>query len=294
MKKKITKKFVILIVFFISFVGFFEFFGGRKSLPPKNQFSQGQLILQNDKIILEKNLNQEIIEDSLWSKINDYSIKTNEFVTIDNFAHLFKLSYESVKKLNICLKKNYCGMDKRNAADSYFDENKTPGHILLGRNLEILILTLRFDGDLSSKIDWKLIEDLAENSNEKIQGLAFELLNNFNKKEYKNADQSSLIIESFKGEAKADALVELSKNNSNEDHLSLKEMLEKTFEMNDPHTVISVVEKIKDMRLSKNELIKTAKSLCHFKEFGEDDPNWKMIKYNLKKININLELICSI
>jgi DNA-binding XRE family transcriptional regulator len=69
--------------------------------------------------------------------------------------------------------------------------------------------------------------------------------------------------------------------------------LEKAFAVDDPNTVISVVEKLKKMNLSQAEMAKVSRNLCHYKENGSDDPNWKMIKYDMGKVRIDLEKICT-
>jgi hypothetical protein len=101
------------------------------------------------------------------------------------------------------------------------------------------------------------------------------------------------IIENYKGDAKAKALTVLFSRNVSSERSSLINFIEKSFSTDDPNTVISIIEKLKKMALSKNELEKISKNLCHYREEGSDDPNWKMIKYDMKKLEIDLAKICA-
>ncbi|MDD4973450.1 MAG: hypothetical protein PHY93_03820 [Bacteriovorax sp.] len=251
-----------------------------------------EIVLTKDLERLERNLKIETLQDENWAQVNDYSITAKNLVNKKNANHLFKLTNGSIANLAGCLKKDFCGMERRSENDSYFDKNKTPGHILLARNLSIMLESLRINPELQREIDWDLIRELTDNSNDTIQVLAIELIKDFSVIE---SDPENLfkLVDNYKGNAKADALTELSKNSSSSERQLLVNSLEKAFAADDPNTVISVVEKLKKMNLSVDEMTKVSKNLCHYKEKGTEDPNWKMIKYDMGKVSIDLEKICT-
>ncbi|RPJ70674.1 MAG: hypothetical protein EHM20_15270 [Alphaproteobacteria bacterium] len=256
----------------------------------------GSEILANDQAKLEGNLSPSILSDKNWKAVNDYALNVKTLVSKDNAKELFELTQGSVKDLASCLKKDFCGMEKRSDADAYFDDKKTPGHILLGRNLEIMVAALERNKDLKAKLDWELVRELTDSENEKIQVLALDIIKNYDP-ENSNTDKLLEIADKFEGNAKANALEKIADKekikNSLNDRILLVNALEKSFAQDDPHTVISIVEKMGKMNLSEDEILKVSRNLCHFKEdHGEDDPNWKMIKYNMKKIT-DLNKICN-
>ncbi|MBC7539183.1 MAG: hypothetical protein H7281_10205 [Bacteriovorax sp.] len=254
--------------------------------------SNAENILKNDLAKLERNLKIETVQDRNWVSVNNYSISVKDLVNPKNSKHLFNLTNGSIANLANCLKKDFCGMERRSESDAYFDENKTPGHILLGRSLNIMLEGLRINPDLKSQIDWDLMNELTYSSNEIIQVLALELI-----KEYDTSDNDTdhllKIVDNFKGNAKAQALAKLSTKDSSSDRIIFVNSLEKTFAGDDPNTVISVVESLKKMNLSNEEMARVSKNLCHYKENGTDDPNWRMIKYNMGKVSIDLDNICT-
>ncbi len=249
-------------------------------------------ILANDRLVLERNLRTRVLHDPNWIKVNDFSIGIQELVDSENAKDMFKISNDSLDDLESCLKKDFCGMERRSEDDSYFDDGKTPGHILLGRNLEILLQSLKFNPELSNRLDWDLIRELTESANEKVQVLALKLLKDYKTNE---SDTARLlkIAENFKGKAKADALIFLSDRNANADREMILNSLEKSFANDDPNTAISVVEKLGKMNLLKSELERIAKYLCHYKEKGADEHNWKMIDYQMGKLDVDLDNICN-
>lgn len=249
-------------------------------------------ILKNDQERLNKNINTEILNDLSWKEINNYSIKPNMLVNSKNATHLFKIANKVVPDLVSCLKKDFCGMERRNENDSYFDERKTPAHILLERNLSIMLLSLKENPELKQEIDWNLVNELTENSNENIQVMAVELMANFNSDKIEEA-KILKIVDEYKGDAKANALSKLAQSNPGANKSGLIDSIEKAFTNDDPNTVISVVEKLEKMNLTTDQLTKVAKKLCHYKENGTDDPNWKMIRYNMGKMKIDLDSTCS-
>lgn len=295
------KKAVLFIIVFLCSAGFF--LKSPTSATQKNaentntknsslSSSNAENILKNDLAKLERNLKIETVQDRNWVSVNNYSISVKDLVNPKNSKHLFNLTNGSIANLANCLKKDFCGMERRSESDAYFDENKTPGHILLGRSLNIMLEGLRINPDLKSQIDWDLMNELTYSSNEIIQVLALELI-----KEYDTSDNDTdhllKIVDNFKGNAKAQALAKLSTKDSSSDRIIFVNSLEKTFAGDDPNTVISVVESLKKMNLSNEEMARVSKNLCHYKENGTDDPNWRMIKYNMGKVSIDLDNICT-
>lgn len=250
-----------------------------------------EALLSNDKLRLERNLKPEILSDKNWAKINDYSIEVKNLVNAANAKAMFMLTQSSAKDLFFCLKKDYCGMQRRNDNDSYFDEARTPAHVLLSRNLEIMLEALNNNDSLEENIDWDLIQKLTDNENEKVQVLALQMI-----KEHDavGGDTHKLleIAERYKGSAKAEAFQKLAVNNSPSERLLLINWLLKSFALDDPHSVISIIERMKKMSFTTSEVDRLALGLCHFRENGTDDPNWKMIKYYMSSL-CDLEKICN-
>jgi hypothetical protein len=248
-------------------------------------------VLISDQKKLERNLKKETTANEKWVMVNDYSIPVHELVNKSNAKDFFKLVNGSISDLASCLKKDFCGMERRNENDPYFDDSRTPGHILLGRNLEILKQSLVENPDLKNDVDWDLIRELTESGNEKIQVLSVDLL-----KEYGTArgdtEKMLKITDDYKGNAKALALAELAQHAKPEEKGQVINSIEKSFATDDPNTVISVLEKMDKMKLSTGEKEQTVKNLCRFKENGADDPNWKMIRYDAKRNGVDVDVVC--
>ncbi len=276
-------------------INFYRISNSDKNLNQNYNKNRGQVVsVEHDQVVLEKNLNNSIISSRDWQNFKNFSIPVKELVLLVNANEFFELSKTMIADLSLCLKKNYCGMERRNENDSYFDYQRTPGHILLERSLAILNESLTLNPSLSQSLDWELLDSLTQNENESIKVEALKLINRF-QVDTKNQEKILRITEKFSGKAKSDGLVEV----SNSTRLSRKDILESianSFSVDDPNTVISIIEKLEFYRLTKNELEKISPYLCRFKSNDkteiEDSPNWKMIKFDLGKFNINLEEIC--
>lgn len=254
------------------------------------EFSSAASILSRDQKKLESHLKPETLTNKQWPQVNDYSLSAQKLVNRKNSRELFILNHTSAKDLVACLKKNFCGMEKRSDDDAYFDEAKTPGHILLGRNLDIMLESLRINPDLQTEIDWDLLRELTESENEKIQVIALTIIKAYDAS-YEDIVKLLKITDHFKGEAKASALEQIASRDSSVERIQLMNAVEKSFALDDPHTVISVVEKMEKMGLSKEEIAKVSRNLCRFRESGTDDPNWKMIKYDMRQL-VDLDQLC--
>lgn len=251
----------------------------------------GATIINNDRLRLERNIKPEILADKNWPLINDYSIKPEKLVTKTNAQDFFLIAHESAKNLGNCLRKDFCGMQTRGDEDAYFDDSRTPGHILLGRNLEIMLVALNNRSELKEKVDWDLVHSLTENSNELVQTISLQMIKQYSPD---GSDTNKLleIAENYKGQAKAVAFEKIAQRKSPNDRLLLINWLEKSFAEDDPNSVISVIEKMKNMKFTTAEIDRISISLCHFRENGVDDPNWKMIKYYMSALT-DLEQICN-
>lgn len=263
-----------------------------RSVADVNASQKAQSILERDKKALEKNISKEVLADQNWEQINNFSIPIKQLMSLNPDPRaLFKVSRQSIYDLKSCLKKDFCGMERRDENDAYFDETKTPGHILLGRNLEILSETLDREPELAGEIDWDVIYELTENANEKVQVIAVELLKKHNPKEGTTAKLLK-IAEDYKGNAKAGALVQIAGDTSEEARHQLLSSISKSFASDDPDTAISVMEKLPQMHLTMREIEIVANYLCHYKEGDSENHNWKMIKYRMGKLKVDMDTVC--
>lgn len=263
-----------------------------RSVAEENVSAKTQTILERDKKALEKNISKDVLADDHWEQINNFSLPVKELMNLNPDPRaLFKVSRQSIYDLKSCLKKDFCGMERKDENDSYFDETSTPGHILLGRNLEILSSTLDREPELAQDVDWDAVYELTENANEKIQVIAVELLKKHNPKEGSTAKLLK-IAEDYKGNAKAGALVQIAGDTSEEARHQLLSSISKSFASDDPDTAISVMEKLPQMHLSAREMEMVANYLCHYKEEGSENHNWKMIKFRMGKMKVDMDTVC--
>lgn len=223
--------------------------------------------------------------------IGNFNNSTNQLVNIQNASAMSQNALENIKTLHNCLRKDYCGMTTRNDDDSYFDYEKTPAHIYLGRSLEILLETLKVNSLLSKNVDWELIEELTKNENRKISVLALELMSKYGNTQ-NDIEHMLFLLKPLKGEAKADGFVNLSFRFLNQDKSLFIDALEKTFVEDDNNTVLSVVAKLNKMSLTKIEIEKISNGLCHFKDDSLNVPNLKMLKYEFLKLGVIFDQNC--
>ncbi|MBY0416306.1 MAG: hypothetical protein K2Q18_19180, partial [Bdellovibrionales bacterium] len=189
-----------------------------------------------------------------------------------------------------CLKKDFCGMETRSEDDAYFDDQRTPAHILINRHLQVMKESLRKDPTLAAEVDWKLLEEMASANSEMLSSLALEIMGEFDGETMKTKDLLTL-TEDAKGETKANSLLQISKKASGADKALIASKVGNVFESDDPNTVISVLEKMKKMALYSVQLPDVLKNLCHFK--SENDHNWLMIKYEANKVYSQFESVCN-
>lgn len=126
----------------------------EQGLSLRGEFQES--VLEKDKKAMEKNISPFVLKEQTWSQMNDFSFSIKELIALNrNPRWLLKLCSQSINDLAICLKKDYCGMERKNDQDPYFDKVNTPGHLLLGRILEIIKAQLEQAPELTDEIDWK-------------------------------------------------------------------------------------------------------------------------------------------
>lgn len=192
---------------------------------------------------------------------------------------------ETLKKIHSCLEVNFCGMEKDSPNSPYFDEQNTVAHKTILRSLSALEMLIdKGDGETVKKqMDAAILERLLDNNNADVQRKAMQLL----KKKLSNAEAFSAIMKhekSFSGEGKAYFYEELSQALSNKGHQAiLLDSLATTLETNDPHTVLSVVEKVPQLSIKKEEFSRLATGLCRFQSEPGLTHNWPSVSHQLDK-----------
>ena len=183
-------------------------------------------------------------------------------------------------------------MEVRNEDDAYFDDQATPAHILINRNLKILKESLRKDESLKLKINWELMQELASEASELLSIEALDIIREFDTNAFKTADLIKFSSD-YTGTTKADALARIASKNNASDKLLVADEIKNTFASSDNNTVISVLEKVSEMSFSKTEKAKILINLCHYKDNPEEERNWKMIRYQATKIYPEFEKLCN-
>ncbi len=248
-------------------------------------------ILASDIEKITRNLKAENIAGDEWKQINTYSLPAEKIVSKENASAFFRVTQSNIPDMYACLKKDYCGMTTRGEDDAYFDDQRTPAHILINRNLKVMKEALRKDSSLKSQVDWEILQELASSEAEMLQVEALDILREFDSESMKTEELIKL-TEDYKGTAKADALVRIAKGKNPSDKLLVASEVEEVFAMSDANTVISVLENMKQMALSKVETNRVVRNLCRFKD-TEEVHNWTMIKYEAKKLTAEFDKICN-
>lgn len=251
----------------------------------------GESILKSDYEKLTKSINPKIIASAEWTDLISYQLLPSKIVNKVNSKMYFKMIDESLPELFICLKKDYCGMTTRNDDDAYFDDQKTPSHILINRQLKVLKELLAVSPELASEINWELLIELARFDSELIQVEALDIIREHNKTA-STVNELIKVSSSYQGNARAQALLKIAQS---KDELTLSLVtneIEEIFEMADANTVLSVLENLKKMSIGQLNLENTLKNLCRFKTDESLSHNWAMIKYETKSLNANLDTYC--
>lgn len=291
------KNIIIIASIFIGFSGFIFYWkklsiGNSAKIMKQDNFKSPERIVGDDYRKIIKNLKPENIKNNEWLEINNYFVKVEDAVNSNNASLFFSSAQSNLPDLYACLKKDFCGMETRGEDDAYFDDKRTPAHILINRSLKFIGESLRKDASLKSKVNWDLIQELANFDAEIIQVEAIAILREFYSDSIR-INQLLKITESYKGLTKANALVSISKNANPQEKLLVANEVEDLFADADAHTVISVLENLKEMGIEEKETPTLLSGLCRFKEDDQNGGgNWKMIKHLTKKINSEFEKIC--
>lgn len=251
-----------------------------------------EAILANDYAKLVANLDPKNISNDEWKKINDYSLKAKDLVNSANAKSFFITANNNVPDLYSCLKKDFCGMQTRNDNDAYFDDKRTPAHILINRNLTIMKESLAIDPSLAKDIDWDLMEELAASNSEMLSIEALEIMREYNPTLSKT-DHLLELTKSSSGTVKAESLLKIASKASPADKLLIANEIQEVFAMSDANTAMSVLENVKKMAFSPTQTPSLLKNLCKFKVEEDLKHNWPMVKNEANKIYADFEKSCN-
>lgn len=251
-----------------------------------------EAILANDYAKIAVNLDPKNTNNDEWPKINDYSIPASELVTKANAQTFFKTAKSNLPDIYSCLKKDFCGMETRGDEDAYFDDQRTPAHILINRNLKVMKESLVEDPALASDVDWDLMQELAASNSEMLSVEALEIMREFNKEAAKT-DELLKLSKHATGTTKAESLAKIAANASATDKLLIANEIEETFAGADNHTVITVLESLKKYALDSSQLPSILEKLCKYKNMASETQNWLMIKSEASKISADFERSCN-
>lgn len=250
--------------------------------------------------IIEGRLSQEILADSenqnLWSALNQYNKKANEVINRSNAKQMLPMGQVVISDLLKCLDVDFCGMERDNEEDPYFDPTGTVAHKTIERTLELMIAATIVEPELKADLNLTLLERVADIPSERIQSLVTELLPDGvaldvteKKDEVKKIEAA--LEKTTTGKARTSLLQKLAKDKKT-DRGELVSMLQKTFSESDVYTVVNVVENLKSLNLSEDELAKTTVYLCRFK-IDEYEHNWKAVKKNVEKVFPEFSKVCN-
>lgn len=257
---------------------------------------------EKDLEILEGRLSQGVLEDAenqnLWGLMNQYNKKPNEVINRSNAKQMIPLGQTVISDLLKCIDVDFCGMERDSNEDPYFDPTGTVAHKTIERSLELMIAAKKLDPELSLEINADLLEKVADIPSERIQSLVAELLpeaelsaNASNEKLDEIKKVESALLKNTTGQSRTTLLLKLAKD-TKADRDELVSLLKKTFAESDAYTVVNVLENLKAMNLSEDELAKTTVYLCKFK-IDEYEHNWKAIKKNVEKVFPEFSKVCN-
>ncbi len=284
------KTLIVLTIFITAGVGAWKMVSSPPLASAVTPVKEPEEIVGSDFEKIEKNLKPENIKVSEWKNINNYALKEQDMVNVQNAEKYFLTAKNNLPEIYTCLKKDFCGMES-SIGDPYFDDQRTPAHILMNRSLKIMKESLKENPALKSQVDWDLMEDFASSEHEMLSVEALDLINQYGAGNSKVADALKK-TQNFSGEAKADALVRITRNATSSDKKYVAFEIEDIFENGDAHTVISVLENVDQMNFKKESLMKMFSSLCRFKEGQINPGNWKMINLLASRLNSEFESLC--
>lgn len=244
---------------------------------------------QSDLKKIESFLKPQNIQSPNWETLVDYRTDLKKTINKENAKSYFETASKNLPDLVICLRKDFCGMDKPTVESPYFDSERTPAHLLVARTLKVILESLKNRPDLAAQVDWNLITEISGLSGNEVKEASMNLLVNFDRR---NAGKDNLfeIAASYKGTAKASFYSQVAAELLPEERPIFVNTLEKSFEQDDPNTVISIVDRIQSLHLSDSEVASVGKALCHFKDGYKH--NWDMIVLKMKVVDTNFEQNC--
>lgn len=260
------------------------------AIGPTATMKSPEEIVADDYAKIAKILSPKNTSSDEWRQINNYAVKVEALVNAQNAKDYFRTAQSNIPDLFSCLKKDFCGMETRGADDAYFDEQRTPAHILLNRSLIFMRESLRNDPSLKSEVNWELMKELTTSGADILSVAALGIIREFNS-EVVTTEELIKVTRHLKGQAKADALANLSKKSNSADKILLASEVEEIFAMSDANTAISVLKNLRNMNLGA-DVSRILINLCQFKD-NEQSHNWPIIKTAANKINKNFEKTCN-
>lgn len=250
---------------------------------------QEAIFPKNDLKKIESFLKPENVQSPIWEVLVDYRTDLKKTINKQNAQSYFETASKNLPDLVFCLRKDFCGMDKPTVESPYFDSERTPAHLLVARTLKVISETLKNRPELAKQVDWNLITEISGLTGNEVRAASMELLLKFDRR---NAGKENLfeIAESYKGTAKANFYTQVAADLLPEERPIFMITLEKSLEQDDPNTVISIVEQIQSLHLSRSEVAIVGKALCHFKDGHKS--NWQMIVSKMKVVDNNFEHNC--
>lgn len=278
---------LVSIVFSVAKVYFInDFKVPREKIIVSNQEAS---LPKNDLKKIESFLKPQNIQSPTWEVLVDYRTDLKKTINKQNAESYFETATKNLPDLVLCLRKDFCGMDKPTVESPYFDSERTPAHLLVARTLKVIFETLKNRPELARQVDWNLITEISGLTGNEVRAASMELLVNFDRR---NAGKENLfeIAASYTGIAKANFYSQVAADLLPEERPIFMNTLEKSLEQDDPHTVISIVEQIQFLHLSKAEVTVVGKALCRFKDGHKF--NWQMIVSKMKVVDNNFEQNC--
>ncbi len=288
------KTLIVLAIFITAGAGVWKINSRLNFSPPPtsavSSVKESGVIVNSDFEKIEKNLKTENIKISEWKNINNYALKVKDMINSQNAEKYLLTATNNLPEIYKCLKKDFCGMES-SEGDPYFDDQRTPAHILMNRSLKVIQESLKENPALKILVDWNLMEDFASSGHEMLSVEALDLINQYGSGNTKITDalQST---HNFSGEARADALMRITKNATASDKKQVASEIEDVFANGDAHTVISILESIDKMQFKKESLLTMFSSLCRFNEAQINPGNWKMINLLASRLNTEFESLC--
>lgn len=309
------KKLVVVAIFIIGIIWGYIHFSNIVNIPeiktepalapnptpvptatPKNKSA---IIPDSDRKELYKKLSPELLETSEWNDLNDFMMPVEALIEKRNqdLNSVLRTIQKSLPELRDCLKIDFCGMEK-DENDPYFDPNRTHGHLLMERFLEISLELVKRDVGSLDGIDENNLFSFLEIENMEIQLSSLKLLL------MKGANFDEIMSKSvqFSGESKGEFYKITGKEsiirNSPKQRKIFVDSFVNSIKTDSPHNVISILEKLNDIDPSENELMQIAKSSCYMSK--NRDHNWTAASFYLNKtiknknFDISLKQICSL